>query len=170
MPLEDAIRDHQTITSEGQPTETLVVGVKKKEVPNIITGNGITTELWRPDWDVGPDQIRHMIHVILRGKSISAWHMHDFQVDTFFVINGSIKLVLFDDRADSATRGQTNVFHLSRMRPTLITIPPGIWHGLQNLDHTESSFINYFNNPYIHAEPDEWRLPFDTDKIPYQFQ
>jgi len=170
MLIEDAIKDHQTVTSEGQPTEALLAGVKKKEIQNIITGNGITTELYRPDWDIGPDQIRHMIHVILRGNTISAWHMHEFQVDTIFVTHGSIKLALFDDRANSVTRGQINIFHLSRMRPTLITIPAGIWHGLQNLDNTESSFINYFNNPYIYAEPDEWRLPFDTDKIPYRFQ
>ena len=170
MIIEHAVKDHQTVTSGGQPIESLLTGVKKKEVPNIITGNGITTELWRPEWDVGPDQVRHIIHSILRGNAISAWHRHEFQVDTIFVTDGSIKLVLFDDRSDSTARGQINIFYLSRMRPILITIPPGIWHGLQNLDNTESSFINYFNIPYNYDEPDEWRLPFDTDKIPYQFK
>ncbi|WP_295627073.1 dTDP-4-dehydrorhamnose 3,5-epimerase family protein [uncultured Nitrosomonas sp.] len=170
MLIEDAIKDQQTVTSEGESTNVLLTGVKKYEVPNIITPNGITTELYRPEWDVGPDQIRHMIHAILRTGAISAWHAHESQIDTIFVVNGTIKLVLYDDRADSATRGQINVLHLSRMRPTLITIPPGIWHGLQNLENFESSFINYFNNPYLYSCPDEWRLPFDTDKIPYQFK
>lgn len=170
MLIKDAIKDQQTVTSEGETTNVLLTGVKKYEVPNIITPNGITTELYRPEWDVGPDQIRHMIHAILRTGAISAWHAHESQIDTIFVINGTIRLVLYDDRADSATRGQINVFHLSRMRPTLITIPPGIWHGLQNLENFESSFINYFNNPYIYSGPDEWRLPSDTDKIPYQFK
>ena len=167
--LKDASKDRQTITSDGKPTHTLLEGVTQMEIPNIVTRNGITTELYRPEWDVGPDQIRHMIHVILRAGAISAWHMHEHQTDTFFVTQGSIKLVLFDDRETSSTRGQVNVLYLSRLRPKLITIPPGIWHGIQNIDSIESSFINYFDRPYCYVDPDEWRLPVDTDNIPYRF-
>ncbi|MGV8712391.1 MAG: cupin domain-containing protein [Nitrosomonas sp.] len=167
--LKNAKKDQQTITTDGKPIRALLQGVTQKEIPNIITRNGITTELYRPEWTIGPDQIRHMIHVNLRGNAISAWHMHEHQMDTFFVINGSIKLVLYDDRPDSSSRGEINVLHLSRMRPMLTTIPPGIWHGLQNIDLSESGFINYFDRPYNYADPDEWRLPFDTDSIPYRF-
>ena len=167
--LKNAKKDQQTITKEGKQTRTLLHGITQKEIPNIITRNGITTELYRPEWEVGPDQIRHMIHDNLHAGAISAWHMHEQQMDTFFVINGTIKLVLYDDRPDSSTRGELNVLYLSRMRPILTTIPPGIWHGLQNIDHSESSFINYFDRPYNYADPDEWRLPFDTDSIPYRF-
>ncbi|MDO8334436.1 MAG: dTDP-4-dehydrorhamnose 3,5-epimerase family protein [Nitrosomonas sp.] len=168
--LNGAIKDQQTATADGKLTRTLLEGVTQKEVSNIITSNGTTTEIYRPEWPVGPDQIRHMIHAILRANAISAWHVHEYQTDTIFVTQGSIKLVLFDDRPHSSTRGQINVFHLSRLRPTLTTIPPGIWHGLHNIDNAESSFINYFDRPYVYSDPDEWRLPFDTDKIPYQFK
>ena len=167
--LKDAKKDQQTITADGKLTRTFLQGVAQKEILNIITGNGVTTEIYRPEWTAGPDQVRHIIHAILRANAISAWHVHEYQTDTIFVTNGSIKLVLFDDRPDSTTRGKINVFHLSRMRPTLVTIPPGIWHGLQNIENSESSFINYFDRPYVYTDPDEWRLPFDTDKIPYQF-
>ncbi len=168
--LKDARKDKQTVTDDGKQTRTLLEGVAQKEIPNIITRNGITTELYRPEWTVGPDQIRHMIHVSLRAGTISAWHMHEHQTDTFFVTNGSIKLVLFDDRSNSSTQGEINVLYLSRMRPTLITVPPGIWHGLHNIDSAESSFINYFDRPYHYADPDEWRLPLNTDNIPYRFE
>lgn len=167
--LKDAKKDQQTATADGKLTRTLLEGVSQKEIPNIITRNGVTTELYRPEWLVGPDQVRHIIHVILRADAISAWHVHEHQTDTIFVTSGSVKLVLFDDRPNSTTRGDINVFHLSRLRPTLISIPPGIWHGLQNLDHSESSFINYFDRAYVYTDPDEWRLPLDTDKIPYRF-
>jgi len=167
--LKDAKKDQQTATADGKLVRTLLQGVAQKEVTNIITRNGVTTELFRPEWPVGPEKIGHMIHVILRAGAVSAWHMHERQMDTFFVTEGTVKLVLFDDRADSATRGEVNVFHLSRLRPTIVTIPPGIWHGLQNLENTESSFINYFDRPYDYANPDEWRLPSDTDNIPYRF-
>ncbi len=168
--LNNAQKDRQTATAEGQLIRTFFDGVLVKEVQNIITRNGITTELYRPEWPVGPDQVRHIIHATLRAGAISAWHVHEYQTDTIFVTGGSIKLVLFDDRADSTTRGKINVFHLSRMRPTVVTIPPGIWHGLQNIENAESGFINYFDRPYDYTDPDEWRLPVDTDQIPYQFK
>lgn len=167
--IKDAEKDRQTVAEDGRLTRKLLQGVLYKEVSNIITRNGVTTELYRPEWDVGPDQIRHIIHVILRADALSAWHMHEHQSDTFFVTDGCIKLILFDDRPGSPTRGEGNLFHLSRMRPTLITVPPGIWHGLKNLEGSESSFINYFDRPYNYTDPDEWRLPPDTDKIPFRF-
>lgn len=167
--LKDAKKDQQTATTDGKLVRTLLQGVTQKEVSNIITRNGVTTELFRPEWPVGPENIGHMIHVILRAGAISAWHMHEHQTDTFFVTDGTVKLVLFDDRTESTTRGEINVFHLSRLRPSIVTIPPGIWHGLQNLENSESSFINYFDRPYDYANPDEWRLPSDTGNIPYRF-
>ena len=167
--LKDAKKDKQTATADGKLTRTLLDGIAPKETSNIITSNGITTEIYRPEWPIGPDQIRHIIHATLRANAISAWHVHEYQTDTIFVTNGSIKLVLYDDRPESTTRGDVNVFHLSRLRPTLITIPPGIWHGLQNMESFESSFINYFDLPYAYEDPDEWRLPLNTDKIPYRF-
>ena len=167
--VKDSQKDQQTVDASGKQSLQLIEGVSRHEMPNIVTRNGITTEIYRPEWPVGPDQIRHMIHVVLRPGSISAWHMHEKQQDTFFVNQGSIKLVLFDDRKDSPTRGELNVFHLSRYRPVVITVAPGIWHGLQNLETTDSGFINYFNQPYCYEDPDEWRLPIDTDQIPYRF-
>jgi len=164
-----AKKDQQSVTSGGKLTNTLLEGVLYKEVSNIITRNGVTTELYRPEWDVGPNQVRHIIHVTLRGEALSAWHMHERQTDTFFVTDGTIKLILFDDRPGSSTCSEGNVFYLSRMRSTLITVPPGIWHGLKNLENSESSFINYFDQPYNYSDPDEWRLPPDTDKIPFRF-
>ena len=102
-------------------------------------------------------------------RRLSARPAHARGAAALRVTNGSIKLVLYDDRPESTTRGDVNVFLLSRLRPTLITIPPGIWHGLQNMESFESSFINYFDRPYTYEDPDEWRLPLNTDKIPYRF-
>jgi dTDP-4-dehydrorhamnose 3,5-epimerase len=50
-----------------------------------------------------------------------------------------------------------------------VVIPPRVWHGLQNLDATDSTFVNYFDLQYDYRAPDDWRLPQDTDEIPYRF-
>ena len=77
--------------------------------------------------------------------------------------------MLFDDREGSPTKGKLDVLHLSLMRPATLQIPPFVWHGIQNLENRNSSFINFFDHAYCYANPDEWRLPADTDSIPFKF-
>ena len=38
--------------------------------------------------------------------AVKAWHLHDRMTINYAVPHGKIKLVLFDDRADSSTKGE----------------------------------------------------------------
>ena len=49
----------------------------------------------------------------------------------------------------------------------MIVLPIGVWHGLQNLGSTDALVLNFPTRPYIYEDPDHWRLPMDTDQIPY---
>ena len=167
--IDEAKQDIQTVTVDGEVLRELIDGVKLHEMPNILTKNGVTTELYRPEWDIGALPVRHIIHVQLRPRTVSAWHLHRIQTDRIFVTNGTCKLVLWDEREQSPTLGHINVFFLGRLRPAVVQIPPGVWHGLQNLDSESVGFINYFDHPYRYEEPDEWRLPVETERIPYRF-
>lgn len=162
-------KDTQTATPAGPLRHELIDGVALHEMTNIVSRNGITTEVVRPEWGVGALPIQHMIHVALRAHAVSAWHCHHLQTDRLFVTDGSLRVVLFDGRESSPTRGRVDVLHLSRMRPTTLLIPPYVWHGIQNLEPGTSSFINFFDRAYCYENPDEWRLPLDTDIIPYRF-
>jgi dTDP-4-dehydrorhamnose 3,5-epimerase len=145
-------------------------GVLVREGSNIVTRNGLTTEVFSSPWELPVDEVRHVINVSLKPGAISAWHMHRAQTDQIVPTGGMIRVVLYDPREDSPSRGELDVFNLSPMRPSLLLIPPGVWHGVQNLIASEfSSFINLFDRPYEHADPDEWRLPIANDVIPYEF-
>jgi dTDP-4-dehydrorhamnose 3,5-epimerase len=48
-------------------------------------------------------------------------------------------------------------------------IPSGVWHGVQNLQATESRVLNLVDVAYEYEDPDHWRLPADTAEIPYSF-
>ena len=145
-------------------------GVLVREGSNIVTRNGHTTEVFSSPWDLPVDAVRHVIHVSLKPAAISAWHMHRSQTDHIVPTGGMIRVVLYDGRDGSSTHGKVEVLHLSPMKPSLLLIPPGVWHGVQNMVASEfSSFINLFDRPYEHADPDEWRLPIGTDEIPYEF-
>lgn len=169
MTPETARKDAAHIDRDWVLARELIEGVQCREVRNIVTANGITTELYRPDWDIVEGAVQQAIHVALRGGAISAWHQHRQRSDLLFAIAGHVRLVLFDPREDSSTRGQVDVLHLSPHRPMLVLIPPFVWHGLQNLSSDVSSFVNFFDQPYDYDDPDEWRLPADTAEIPYRF-
>ena len=163
------IKDTQTVAAGGRMLRRLIHGVELQEMQNILTRNGVTTEVLRPEWGIGRLPVRHLIHVTLRAHAVSAWHCHHIQTDRIFVTEGSLRIVLFDDREGSPTRGQLDVLLLGRMRPATLLIPPFVWHGVQNLEGATSGFINFFDHPYCYENPDEWRLPADTDAIPYRF-
>jgi dTDP-4-dehydrorhamnose 3,5-epimerase len=164
-----ATKDEPHVTPDWDIAMDLIQGVQTREVRNIVTSNGITTEVHRDDWGMLSTGVEQVIHVALRAGAISAWHMHDRKTDHLMVVSGHLRAVLYDGREESPTAGRLNVLHLSPARPTLVVIPPRVWHGIQNLSDGPSSFVNYFDLQYDYANPDDWRLPPDTDEIPYRF-
>jgi|SRR5215218_8632273 len=167
--IASAVKDEPHVTPDWDVAVDLIDGVRQREIRNVVTANGVTTEVHRDDWGIvpGPEQV---IHVSLRPGAISAWHMHERKTDHLMVVSGHLRAVLFDGRSESPTAGKLNVLHLSVLRPTLLVIPPGVWHGIQNLSDGSSTFVNYFDEQYDYGAPDDWRLPADTDEIPYRFR
>jgi dTDP-4-dehydrorhamnose 3,5-epimerase len=56
------------------------------------------------------------------------------------------------------------------VRPALVTIPPRVWHAVRNLSSTPSMMLNLTDRAYSYEDPDHWRLPADTDRIPFRFE
>lgn len=161
-----AVKEKQTVARDGTAVLDLIDGVKFLETKNVMTKNGVTTELFK-NYQV---DIKHMIHVVFRPGGIAAWNLHMEQTDHIFATMGTLRVVLYDDRIESPTHGKLNNLILSPQRPALLVIPPRVWHGVQNLEAKESGFINFFDNAFSHEDPDNWRLPFDSDSIPYRFK
>jgi len=164
-----ATKDDHHITEDWTPLRDGIAGVGLHEIANLVTRNGMMTEIFRAGWGVVEGAIEQMIYVALRGGALSAWHMHRLKTDHLMVVQGTIKCVLFDGRDDSSTHGRLEVFHLSPMRPTLVVIPPGVWHGLHNLEQAGSAFVNFLDRSYDPQDPDDWRLEPDCEEIPYRF-
>jgi dTDP-4-dehydrorhamnose 3,5-epimerase len=164
-----AKKDQQSTARDGSVVRSLIDGVVIHEMRNIVTQNGLTTEIFRSDWACGQTPMQQTIFVTLRAGAISGWHMHQRQLDRIFVAYGALRMVLYDGREESVSHGAVNVLHLDRARPSLVSIPPGVWHALQALGGECASFVNFFDVLYRHEDPDEWRLPLGTEKIPYDF-
>ena len=100
---------------------------------------------------------------------IKAWHWHKLQTDHFTCIQGRMKLVLYDARADSPTCGEVNEFIVGDDNRLLVAIPPMVYHGFQCLSDAETLVINVPTEPYNHRQPDECRLPADDPSVPYNW-
>lgn len=164
-----AQKDRAHIDENWVVARRLIEGVAAREVRNVVTANGITTELYRRDWDFVEGTIEQVVHVALRPGAVSAWHQHRERWDYLFTVGGHLRVVLFDPRGGSPTTGQIDVFHLSPARPTLVAVPPYVWHGVQNIGNEPGRFVNLFDKHYDYDDPDEWRLPSDSPEIPYRF-
>ncbi|HLY63865.1 MAG TPA: dTDP-4-dehydrorhamnose 3,5-epimerase family protein [Terriglobia bacterium] len=99
---------------------------------------------------------------------IKAWHLHQRMTINYAVITGTIKLVLFDDRADSPTRGALEELYVGESNYALVRVPLGIWNGFKGVGIIPAIVANCATIPH---DPDEIvRLdPFDK-KIPYDWQ
>ena len=164
-----AKRDAQSVTRDWQVLREPIAGVEVREVKNVLKDNGYLTEIWREDWDLRPSVVGQVFQALIEPHGISAWHVHRHATDRLFASHGRLKIVLYDARTDSASSGRINVFHCGTARPMLIVVPPGIWHGVHNVGAGVALLLNLPDRAYAYDAPDHWRLPPDTDQIPYSF-
>lgn len=93
--------------------------------------------------------------------TIRAFHKHHELWDWFFISRGSAKFVLKDDRAASSTYGAMMSLVIGERNPTLIVVPPGVYHGWMSLeDHTQ--LISVASHTYNRESPDEVRIAPDA--------
>lgn len=100
---------------------------------------------------------------------VKGWHYHKKQTDNFTCIHGMIKVVLYDARERSKTNGKIMEFFIGEKKPILISVPPGIYHGFKNIGTDIAFFLNIPTKPYNYQEPDEYRLPPDSNEVPYDW-
>jgi dTDP-4-dehydrorhamnose 3,5-epimerase len=99
---------------------------------------------------------------------VKGWHKHTEMTLNYACINGRIKLVLFDDREGSPTKGELMEIFLGPDNHSLVQIPPGIWNGFKGLGSEMAIVANCCTHP--HDPSRSLRLdPFDND-IPYDWE
>lgn len=167
--LPGARKDAESVTPTWLPVGEVIDGVNIQEVKNVPRGRGYLTEIFRRDWRLDDGTVDQVFQVWLAAGEVSAWHMHAITRDRLFVLHGLMKVVLYDGRKGSSTFGRLNELRVGTPRPALITIPPGVWHGVQNLSGEPGALLNLVDRAYRYEDPDHWRLPTTTSTIPYRF-
>ena len=100
---------------------------------------------------------------------IKAFHWHEHQDDLWYVADGMARVVLYDRRPDSPTRGVTQVIFAGEDNPVLIFIPIGVAHGFQVLGSKPVVLFYHVTKSYDPKAPDELRIPFDDPEIGFDW-
>lgn len=98
--------------------------------------------------------------------AVKGWHRHRRMTLNYAVPHGMIKLVLYDDRADSPSRGQLEELFIGRDQYLLVRIPPLVWNGFKGLGTEPALVANCATLPHDPAEieradPHVGGIPYD---------
>ncbi len=97
---------------------------------------------------------------------VKGWHLHKVMTLNYAVILGRIKLVLYDERKDSPTRGKLQEIFAGEDNYCLITVPPNVWNGFKGLGVEPAILANCATEPYdpseiVRSDPVSDRIPYD---------
>lgn len=142
--------------------------IRIKHLKVIQDERGWLMEILRNDDEIFQDFGQVYITTAYPGV-VKAWHYHKKQTDNFTCIHGTMKVVLYDNRKDSSTYRTVNEFFIGERSPTLISVPPGIYHGFKAVGIDTAMFLNIPTHVYDYDQPDEFRLPPDDPEVGYDW-
>lgn len=143
---------------------TTIEGVKIKHLKQIFDERGKVMHMLRND-DHNFEQFGEIYFSSTNPGAIKAWHLHRKMHLNYCCIFGSLKLVLYDPREDSATLGNTLEIVLSPENYLLVSVPPEIWNGFKCISTEPAILANCATIPHDPFEIE--RLAYDAQEIPY---
>ncbi len=146
----------------------LIHGVNVKPLKIIADERGYLMEMLRSDDPFFQRFGQSYVSVAYPGV-VKGWHFHKVQTDHFVIVKGMMKVVLYDQREDSPTKGLINEFFMGEKNPILVTIPPGVVHGMKGIGTEPAMLVNVPTELYKYDKPDEYRIDPHKNDIPYDW-
>jgi len=144
----------------------LIDGVVVKPLRRIPDERGFIMHMLRKD-DPDFEEFGEIYFSSVYPGAIKAWHLHKEMTLNYAVVVGMIKLVLYDDRDDSPTKGELQELYIGRENYQLVKVPPFVWNGFKGYGDEMSILANCATLPH---DPEEIvrMSPFDP-AIPYNW-
>ena len=147
----------------------MIEGVKIKKLRLIPDERGRLMELLRSDDKEFFIKFGQVYCTTTYPSVVKGWHLHRVQVDNIVCISGMLKLVLYDPREDSPTRGEINEFFIGVHNPVLVQVPSNVFHGWKCISETEAIVVNCPTEPYNYNNPDQVNVDPHSGQIPYDW-
>jgi dTDP-4-dehydrorhamnose 3,5-epimerase len=164
---EPAVRDTQTVTPEGKRLTKAIDGVRIRQAVTHTDERGSLCEAYDLRWGFTDEPLVYVYTVQIPPGQKRGWVVHAEQDDRIFISKGAVKVVLYDARPASPTFRLVQEIYSGEFERTLLRIPAGVFHAVVNIGQADVEFVNMPTRPYLHERPDKYRLPDDSDAIPY---
>ena len=144
----------------------MIKGVFVKQLSQITDERGKIMHMLRAD-EPHFEQFGEIYFSVVYPGVVKAWHIHKEMTLNYAVISGVIKLVLYDPREDSQTKGEIQELFVGEDNYMLVKIPPGIYNGFKGIGTKPAIVANCATMPH---RPDEIsRLDPLSKEIPYDW-
>jgi dTDP-4-dehydrorhamnose 3,5-epimerase len=147
----------------------MIQGVKTKQLKFIPDERGRLMEILRNDDDMFVKFGQVYLTTTYPGV-VKAWHYHKKQDDFITCVKGMLKLVVYDSRDGSPTKGEINEFFIGDHNPMVVKVPAMTYHGWKCVSEEEAIVINAPTEVYDRNDPDEYRLDPHVNDIPYAWE
>ena len=146
----------------------MIDGVRIKRLKVIPDERGMLMEMLRDDDEFFQRFGQVYLSVVYPGV-VKGWHYHRKQTDHFVFVKGMAKVVLYDGRDGSKTKGEINEYFMGENNPILLVIPPLVLHGMKGIGVEPAYLINVPTEHYVYEDPDEFRVEPNSPDVPYDW-
>ena len=106
----------------------MIQGVEIHPLRQILDDRGKVMHMLRAD-DPYFEQFGEIYFSTVYPGVVKGWHLHKRMTINYAVVTGVIKLVVYDDRLDSPTKGRFEEIYMGEGNYVLIQVSPGLWNG-----------------------------------------
>lgn len=158
-----------SVTAQGERLGQRISGFVLRRVHPVEDRRGDITEMYSSEWGLHEEPMVYAYQVSIRPGAIRGWEMHKLQDDRIFISSGAMRWVLFDYRPHSPTFERIDHFVVSELNRSVMVVPKGVIHAVQNVGKNDAIFVNFPTKPYDHSDPDKYRLPLKNDVVSFNF-
>lgn len=161
------LKKHSLRILNGPSKMAEIEGVIVKPLKQFVDDRGAVMRVFRNydhDVDVNEVYISRVNHGVVKG-----WKRHHKMTQRFVVPYGSMKLVLFDGREDSPTKGiRMEIILDAKDNYQQLTVPHGVWYAFGCLSDDFALMLNVAD--MIHEDNEADVLPLENDVINYSWK
>ena len=146
----------------------MIEGVVIKPLRRIPDERGMIMHMLRAD---DPDFVKfgEVYFTVIYPGVVKGWHCHTRQINNYAVISGMAKIVLYDRREDSPTKGELVQVFAGEQNYQFIKIPTGVASGIKGIGTKPAIIANCATeghdpgedirfDPFDNDIPDDWAL------------
>lgn len=145
----------------------MIEGVVLKDLVTHVDERGYFREIIRVTDDFFAEGFGQWGHSMMYAGVAKAWHIHEIQIDWWYVASGVLKVALHDTRPGSPTFRETMEIFMGDHQPArVLRVPQGVAHGCKAMSDPVHLF---YITSHVYNPKDEGRIAHDDATIGYDW-